>query len=145
MCRVAQAVAARIALIGAINERNAANQTSDALRLGADVHVVYADIFDARANAAVARRLDVQIKRRRRDCIAVPVPTRVLADDNRMIGLADPQQLLFLCPRLARKARYQCGNHRGKDRDMSRTGEGAIRSLSMEKAAHRCDPFRRQN
>jgi hypothetical protein len=61
------------------------------------------DIFDARANATVARRF-VQIKRRMRDCVAILIPPGMFANEYGMIGLPDLQELLFLDFCLARRA-----------------------------------------
>jgi hypothetical protein len=83
---------------------NATNHPPDALRLGANVHRVYFDIFDARANTAMARRL-IQIKRGMRNCVAVLVPSRMFANENLMTGLTSFRQFFLLCPGPVRKAR----------------------------------------
>ena len=73
-----------VACIRMINQLNASNHAADALQLGADEHGVDLDIFDAHANAAMPWRL-IQKKRRMRDGVAIPVPSRMFTNDDLLI------------------------------------------------------------
>ena len=87
MSDVSQAVAAGVARIRTVNQLNASNNVSNALQLGANVHGVYFNIFDARANAAMSR-WRIQIKRRMRDGVAILVPSGMFTNNNLMIDFA---------------------------------------------------------
>jgi hypothetical protein len=87
---ISQAIVAGVAGIGTINQPDAANQASDALRFSTNIHGSYFDILNARANAAVVRWLG-QKERRMRNCIAVPVPARMFTNENWMIDLTGYQ------------------------------------------------------
>ncbi|MGB7098274.1 MAG: hypothetical protein WBD95_05815 [Xanthobacteraceae bacterium] len=87
MSEVSQAVVAGVARIRTVNQLHAPNHVSNALRLGANEHGVYFDIFDARANTAMSRWL-IQIKRGMRDGVAVLIPSGMFTNNNLMIDFA---------------------------------------------------------
>ncbi len=87
MSDVSQAVAAGVTRIRTVDQLNASNNVADALRLGAHVHEVYFDIFDARANTAMSRWL-IQIKRGMRDGVAILIPSGMFPNNNLMIDFA---------------------------------------------------------
>jgi hypothetical protein len=128
LCSVSQAVVTGVARVWTINQLNAADHAADALRFGADIYGVYFDIFDARTNAAVSRRLS-QVKCWMRNGVAIPIPSGMFANDNGVIDLAGFRQLFFLCPCFARKARKE-DDERGKRREKHRATDCANRLAS---------------
>ena len=139
---VAQRVVAGVAGIGTIDQLNAADQMPDALRLGADIHRMNFDVLDARAEAAVARRL-VEIKRGMRYRGAIHVPSGMFANDDGMIGRSGAGYLFFQRSRLARGAQQATRERTGNGRAYRRTAARANRFQmpSIKKTLHRCLPY----